>query len=279
MKEKTVVKHQNRITELDLFRGIAVLLMIFDHIMFDLWGLFPSVFIDYPPSDGVGRFLYELSYKYWFWDVREIVRTVIVFVFLALTGVCCSFSRSNTKRGLRLGALSLAMSAVTFAVGFIIGDLDIGITFGVLHCIAVMLLIVGLLEKLNIDKLLYLSIGILMLALGIILQRNEIYVSYYNTPFFTVIWKTVIGTATSGGDSFSIFFHGGQIMIGVFLGKWLYSEKKSLLFKKYYSNIITFIGRHSLAVYLIHQIVIPIVGVLIMLACGFEFSLIVPFLD
>lgn len=268
MKNKSVT--ESRITELDLFRGIAVLLMIFDHLMFDLWGLLPSVFINYPAPSGIFRWLYEISYKYWFWDVREIVRNIVVFVFLALTGICCSFSRSNVKRAAKLGAVALVMSAVTFAVGFLIDDLNIGIAFGVLHCIAVMLFVIGLLEKLHADKLLYLSIGILMFAAGIFLQRNQPYISYESMPFLSVLWETVIGTVSSGGDSFSLFFNGGQIMIGVFLGKWLYAEKKPLLFKKYRNNFLTKIGRHSLLVYVLHQIAIPVIVGVIMLLCGFE---------
>ncbi len=273
MKERSPLKSKNRITELDLLRGIAVLLMIFDHFMFDMWGLFPSVFAEYPTASGPWRDIYDTAYKYWFWDVREIVRTAVVFVFLSLTGICCSFSRSNIKRGLKLGGVSLLLSAATFAVGYLVGDIDIGIAFGVLHCIAVMLLIVGLLEKLHTHKALYLIIGILMTALGIILERDQPYVSYNSMPFFKILFETVLGTVSSGGDSFSLFFNGGQILIGVFLGKALYSRRRSLIFKKYHSNIVTFVGRHSLAVYVIHQAAIPVIVGGIMLLCGFTLAM------
>ncbi len=271
MKEKSVL--QNRITELDLFRGIAVLLMIFDHFMFDMWGLFPSVFIDYPPFEGGWSRMYTLAYRYWFWDVREAVRTVIVFVFLALTGICCSFSRSNLKRGAKLGGVAVVMSAVTFAIGYVIGDIDIGIAFGVLHCIALVLLIIGALEKLNTNRYVYLILGIAAVVAGVILEHDQPYVSYNSMPFFELLFKTVLGTVSSGGDSFSLFFNGGQIMIGVFLGEQLYSERKPLLFKKYSSNPLTFIGRHSLAVYVIHQIAIPLAVGAVMLLCGFTLAI------
>ena len=262
--------HSRRITELDLFRGIAVLLMIFDHFMFDLWGLFPSVFEGYPYRDGFWRSIYEGARGYWFWDVREAIRVVVVFVFLALTGVCCSFSHSNMKRAARLGVVALLMSAATFGIGYVIGDLDIGIAFGVLHCIATTLFLVGILEKLHADRLVYLIIGVLMLSAGIFICRNQPYVSFGSMPFLRIFFETVIGTVESGGDSFSLFYNGGQIMIGVFLGKWLYSERKPILFKKYHNNLVTFIGRHSLLVYIAHQIAIPIIFGGIMLLCGFE---------
>ncbi len=271
MKERSLI--QNRITELDLFRGIAVLLMIFDHFMFDMWGLFPSVFVQYPPFDGPWRSIFDTAYEYWFWDVREGVRIAVVFVFLALTGICCSFSRSNIKRGAKLGAVALLMSGATFAIGYIIGDIDIGIAFCVLHCISVMLIVTGLLEKLGTNKLVYLIVGIVMIAGGFILEMDQVYISYERMPFLPILFKTIIGSVSSGGDSFSLFFNGGQIMLGVFIGKWLYSERRSLLFKKYSSNPITFIGRHSLLVYILHQIAIPIIVGAIMLACGFSIAM------
>ncbi len=269
MKNRSALS--NRITELDLFRGIAVILMIFDHLMFDLWGLFPSVFADYPARNGFWWKVYETAYEYWFWDVRVLVRGVVVFVFLALTGICCSFSRSNVKRAGKLFIVALLMSAVTFAVGYAIGDLDIGILFGVLHCIAVTLFLVGLLEKLRADKLVYLSVGILMLAAGIYLGRSVPYISYGSIPTLQLLWRTVIGTAECGGDSFPLLLCGGQIMIGVFLGKWLYAKRKPLLFKKYKNNLLTFVGRHSLLVYVVHQIAIPVIVGGVMLLCGFKF--------
>ena len=89
--KKNAEKLASRITELDLLRGIAVLLMIFDHVMFDMWGLLPTAFRGFPPADGAWRDVYLFSRFYWNWDVRINVRVIVVFVFLALTGICCSF--------------------------------------------------------------------------------------------------------------------------------------------------------------------------------------------
>ena len=88
---ETGQKKGTRIYELDLFRGIAVLLMIFDHFMYDLGWLFPVLFSDYP-RPGFSASLRNAALFYWGWDVRLAVRCAVVFVFLALTGVCCSFS-------------------------------------------------------------------------------------------------------------------------------------------------------------------------------------------
>ena len=272
MSEKAQ-KMTKRITELDLLRGIAVLLMIFDHVMFDMWGLFPTVFYNYPPFEGFWHKVYGFSIFYWNWNVRITVRYFIVFIFLALTGICCSFSKSNLKRGVKLGAVALLMTLATYVVGQVIGDVDITIVFGVLHCIALTLIIIGVLEKLGTNKWVYLAVGVFMIVLGWYFERGQVYYSFKRMEFFELFWRTVTGSAACGGDSFSLFFNGGQIFVGVFLGKLLYREKKSLVFKKYHASPITFIGRHSLIVYVLHQALIPVVIGGVMLACGFSFGM------
>ncbi len=264
-------KTKKRIAELDILRGVAVILMIFDHFMFDLWGLMPSVFSNYPPYEGAWRSIYSFARYYWNWDVRICVRYFVVFVFLALTGVCCCFSRSNIKRGLRLGGVSVALSVLTLALGLVIGDLDMAILFGVLHCIALSLILVGIIEKFIGNRWVFLILGVCMTALGWYLERGQGYLSLESSPVLEVLLSTIAGTAASGSDSFSFLFNGGQIFIGVFLGKTLYSERTSLFGLKYRQNLLSFVGRHSLVVYIAHQAVIPLLLGGIMLACGFSF--------
>ena len=266
-------KNKNRIFELDLLRGIAVFLMIFDHVMFDLWGLLPSVFEGYPGYEGGWRSLFLLSRDYWDWDVRINVRYIVVFVFLALTGICTSFSRSNVKRGLKLGALSLALSIVTIIISYITGNGDITILFGVLHCISVSLIAVGVIEKFTKSKWIYLAIGAIMVGVGMYIGVDVPYVTPSAEDMPLILLKTVLGTVMSGGDSFPLLLNGGQIFIGVFLGKLLYSERASIFSLKYNNNLITFFGRHSLPVYVIHQVAIPLILGAILLACGYRIRL------
>ena len=70
MKEKL----KNRALELDLIRGFAVVLMMFDHLMYDFWGLLPSFIKDYPLE------MRLLGLDYWYWDVRRVVRIPSILV-------------------------------------------------------------------------------------------------------------------------------------------------------------------------------------------------------
>lgn len=275
-KEIKMLKLSKRIIEIDILRGIAVLLMILDHTMYDIIGLLPSIFSDFPLSTGWSNKLVNFAAWYWHWDVRIIVRYFIVFIFLGLTGICCSFSKSNLKRGLKLLGVALLLTLGTFIAGKITNDIDLTITFGVLHCIAVSLILIGLLEKIIPQKYcwIYFALGIIMFSIGSLLEENQTFISYEDGDVLLTILKSMIGINQCGGDHFPLLLNGGQIFIGVFLGKTLYYNKKSLFKKaKYSNNIVTFIGRNSLLVYFAHQIIIPLILGVILLICGFNLAL------
>ncbi len=258
---------KNRAMELDLLRGIAVLLMMFDHLMYDFWGLLPGFFADYPLD------LRFFAIDYWYWDVRLLVRPVILFVFFALTGICSSFSRSNLARGAKLLAVAVGLTVVTDCIGYFTGDSEIRIVFGVLHAIAVSLLLVGLLEKLRISKWIYLALGVVLWGVGIWIDQtyNVGLVRYGEEPFWTQFGKAVLGFLEVGSDCFALPRTAGQIFVGVFLGKQFYRERKSLIFQTYHRNPVAFLGRHSLLFYFGHQVVFPVIAVLVFLCLGYKF--------
>lgn len=275
-KEKRMRRLMSRVTELDALRGVAVLLMILDHIAFDFWGLLPMAFRDFPASGGLSSQIVNVAKMYWTWDVRTVVRYVVLFVFLGLTGVCCSFSKSNLKRGGKLMIAAMVLTAGTFAVGRMVGDPDILITFGVLHCIALALLIIGALEKVTSNKWVYLSIGVVLTGVGIWLRvRGAPFASYASAPFPELLGKGILGLVEIGSDCFAFPLHGGQIFIGVFLGKVLFADKKPVYRKPtpYRNNFLTFVGRNSLWIYLIHQFMLPVIIGTILLICGFHLNI------
>ncbi|MCH5183462.1 MAG: DUF1624 domain-containing protein [Oscillospiraceae bacterium] len=267
--EQRAGKWGNRAKELDLLRGAAVVLMIVDHFFFDLWGLLPDLFADYP------RELKDFAYGYWGWDVRLILRPLVLFIFFALTGICSSFSRNNLKRGGKLFAVAMVLTGVTFFAGYLMENLNFGIAFGVLHCIALSLLLVGIMEKQQVNKWAYLDFGILLwvIAIAINLIAQPVQVSYYREPFFPLVGKSIMGFVLCGGDSFAFPEVCGQIFIGVFLGKQFYGERKSLLKSRYRNHPLTFLGRHSLWVYFAHQLLLPLIAALVLLSMGYTLSL------
>lgn len=271
-------KLKKRITEIDIIRGVCILVMVLDHMMFDFGYLLPQLFTDYPYKMEFTQKLCELAKKFWYWDVRVNVRYFVLFLFMALTGISCSFSRSNLKRGLQLFGFSLVLTLVTFIFAKMTDDIDNTITFGVIHCISVAIILVALLEKITSNKWVYFAIGIVMTAVGgyilFGLPPKNKFLSYDSDKFIILLLKAMAGLATIGSDCFSLLFYGGQIFIGVFLGKLLYKDRKSLIFKgDYKNNVITFAGRHSLFIYLAHQLVLPLIFGIVLLILGFKLAM------
>ena len=265
-KEKS---QRNRILEIDLLRGIAVLFMILDHFMYDLWGLLPGMFIDFPNK------LYNFAIDYWEWDVRAVIRYIIVFIFMGLVGVCSSFSKSNINRGSKLFGISMLLTIGTIILSNYTNNYSNLITFGTLHCIALSILFVGLLQKFIKNKWFYLLLGLTMLGFGIYFEIICEYEYFYQDSSFKdisiIVFKQMIGSVECGGDTMGFLLNGGQVLIGFFLGKLLYERHESIFGFKYSNNVITFIGRNSLWVYFLHQLLIPIVVGLIMIIMGYHF--------
>ncbi len=269
-------KLSKRIIEIDVLRGIAVFLMILDHMMYDLFGLFPFVFEDYPEKVEWVQKLRDFAVWYWYWDFRVIFRYFVVFAFLGLTGVCCSFSKSNLKRGLKLMGVALLLTLGTFIAGKVVNDPEMTIAFGILHSIALSLILIGLLEKIIPFKWswIYLAIGVVMFTAGSLLEEIQTFRSYTEGDIFKTVVNSIIGINSCGSDHAPLLLNGGQIFIGVFLGRTLYYNRKSLIKNSSYSNnIVTFIGRNSLWVYFAHQVLIPIIFGIIFLICGFKFNI------
>lgn len=79
--ERRKEKLKARVTEIDLIRGICVILMVIDHTFYDLFGVLPEIFYDYPPTEGFWRNAYNFSVDYWVCDARVVARFVVIAFF------------------------------------------------------------------------------------------------------------------------------------------------------------------------------------------------------
>lgn len=168
----------------------------------------------------------------------------------------------------------MLVTLATFVAGKIMGDSELLITFGILHCISLAILLCSLIEVFTQKWYVYAVIGGLMIIVGIFLSDfNEYY--YSDVPnVFVAVLRQIVGRGMFGSDSYSFLIFGGQVVFGVAAGKFLYPERKPLLFKKGYSdNVVTFIGRHALLFYVAHQLIIPVLLGLVLLLCGFKLSI------
>lgn len=269
---------KERIWELDFIRGFAILMVIFDHSMFDFATIFPSW-----ATSGVTLLeaLYKVGINYLSSDLRIFWRPAFLFIFFVASGLSTSFSRNNLMRGLRLALVAMLISLVTYIANeyFIT---DSFVLFGVLHCMAVIILfyfvvsiIIQLLVKLFYkvikkpynDKIYTYTLSIVCLILSVAFYFiNKKYnvglidaTGYYHTVdttskiyglfFYTDNWWTA--------DYFPIFPFICFFFFGAALSPLLYPKKKTLLptLDGIWHTPFTFAGRHSLTFYVLGQVI------------------------
>ena len=122
-------KSEKRIFFLDELRGFAVLCMVFYHAFYILDTMFG----------------YEWANKlfYFFYPVQPFFASLFIFI----CGVSCALSRSNLKRGLKIAAASGIVTLFTAVIMPAFGFIECEIYFGILHLLAVCILVFALSEK------------------------------------------------------------------------------------------------------------------------------------
>lgn len=278
-------KPAKRIWEVDFFRGTFIILVILFHIGWDFTA-FPSFFSNwyqmsstYPNLvsfvDWITNLLYSNQMRIW----------IMVFsgCFLFLTGLSCSLSRSNIKRSLKILAVALLITLVTYFASFIM-DADLTIVFGILHCIGLSLFLYSLVELLS--HFFHFSISpwpVLLLGIGML--GYGWYLQYFTTlPLLgfhqlggTNFLKVVLGFAQNYNDDFGLLPNMGKVLVGIAIGKWLYGGKrgkKSFLPKLdgIWNKPLCFLGRHTFVVYIVHQPIVLGIIIPILLAMGYTIS-------
>jgi len=223
-----------RIWEIDFLRGLSIILMVGYHLLFDV-----GEFV------GIKRFLGFST------DLSSVAWTVAQYffagLFIVLSGVSCTLSRNNVRRGLKLLAVSLAVSAATY-----IFDPSSTVYFGILQCLAVSILIYGAaFEKAGPVScaawgafVLGLAVALPMLAQGVEIRFDWLLPFGIHSPTF------------SSYDYFPLFPWFGIFLAGSALGKSVYASRRSMLPWQLPDTFINVAGRHSLLIYIVHQPVI-----------------------
>lgn len=252
-RQISIEKKSKRIWEIDFIRGLCIVVMIIDHTF---WLVENEFAYQWKAVDfGLGFIKMVDSYYY---GIRETCHFFIVFLFLFLCGISCSFSKSNLKRGLIVGGFALALTAIGLITEFYY------ITFGILHCISICILLYWLLTLIPFKSKRILAtvcfgLGILLVFVNFLFEANVI---SPRGEFWTYIFR--IGSASE--DYFPILPQLGWLFIGAGVGHSLYRNKKTRLphlGKIEWYKPVNFVGRHGLTFYLAHQIVVYVILLII----------------
>lgn len=231
---------RKRIWELDALRGFSILIVILIHLTYDLVVLYDVWDLKHP----------------WLFDLGQDWGGV---AFLVLSGICVTLGSRPVRRGLTVFGCGMLITLVT-ALMYLLHFTGKGIIiyFGVLHCLGMCMILSPLLKKLPAWLLGVLGIG--MIAAGLYLVRNVTVSFPWLIPF------GVPSHSFSSSDYFPLLPNLGYFLLGMFLGKTVYRHKQTLLPTVNTENpiirFLSFCGRHSLLIYLLHQ---PILAGLIAL--------------
>lgn len=227
-----------RFWEIDFFRGLAVILMVIFNYAFTL--RYFSIY-----SFGGG-------WAFW-WLFPRLVASV--FIFLAGASLAISHNRAKKSgknirikfllRGLKIFGYGLIITAVTrilFPKEFII--------FGILHFIG--LSIILSMPFLNISRNKIIAFALFFIAAGIYLQSLV-----FDFPW--LLWLGLMPYNFQTFDYFPLMPWFGVMLLGILAGNLLYPKgNRSFRFhgNATIASPLCFLGRHSLAIYLLHQVVL-----------------------
>lgn len=261
------IRSKDRIWELDFLRGICVLLMIFDHTMFDIYGIFGDVWASTTGSDFFIQ-LAQYAEAYWTSSLRLFVEPLVVIIFCVLCGISCSFSHNNLKRGLEVVVCSVLVFGVTTLI-------ESPIRFGILQMFSVAILSWWLIDLVCRHK--KMRTAFVCLALGtaiVVINYALVCATETNDKLFTSdnnfawVGSFLYGdnTLTFSADYQPIFPTVGYMLIGAAFAPVLYPNKRSLLplLGKYdWYKPFSFWGKIALIVYVLHQVLIAAILALV----------------
>lgn len=224
--------HPARYPLFDALRGLSIVLMVLYHCAYLLvtLGHAPAGLIENP--------------------ILDVLQPLFASVFIAISGACSMFSRSNARRGVKF---LLAAAVVTLASWLVMPDLLI--RFGILHFLGVMTLMMVPLRPWLMRRR---ARPLLWLAL--------FFVSYFalNRTFSAEhLWLLgIVSPEFISGDYFPLFPWSFMYFFGTCIGRAAQENRLPTWFYTVRAPFFEACGRHTLLIYLLH---IPIFYVIVQL--------------
>lgn len=270
-ENKSFDRTKKRIWEIDFLRGLAIFLMIFDHLAYD-FATFNSFFINsYQISNPVINSLITFSLQFETSALRNILHLIFAGLFFVLCGISSTFSRNNWKRAFEILLFCFLLDFATFLIYYLSDkNIDVRMIFNVLFALSIGILLVQLLSYFSFHRKAYLFLGILILYFGI--AQNSFSPTWVNEEFtLSMIPDIFLGKIGYGSDCFSLIYV-GYVFLGAYIGETFYNKKVSLLpsLDGKWNRFFLWIGKHTLIIYLFHQVIFAIVIVILGICLGYR---------
>ena len=235
---------KQRYVWIDNIRAIAMISMILFHATWDL------------------VYLYGMDWAWYQSDMAFLWQQSICWTFILLSGFCWSFTKNPLKQGLIVSSAGLVVTIVTLIFSY-----ESRVIFGVLNLIGASVLLMVPLKK-YFEKIPAFT-GFLLMFMLFAFTYN---VNYGGVGFFTVklfkvpeflyknLFTTFVGFAEPyffSSDYFSLLPWSFLYFSGYFLYRlWREEKIPGAICLNRKIPVLTWIGRHSLLIYMLHQPVI-----------------------
>ncbi len=213
----------SRLASLDLWRSVCIAAMCVYHLIYDLalFGLIPA---GAPDSAAC-----------------VVLRSLTGAGFILLAGVCCRFSGNNILRGLTV----LAAGFLVIAASILVKN---PVQFGILQLLGLCMMFYGLAG----ERLERLPKAVLPLICAVLFFLT---LWWTNSVTVDITWIFSLGFVTEdfySSDYYPLFPWAFLFLLGTWLGGFLKGKRGKLSLPR----ALTWPGRHSLIIYLVHQPVI-----------------------
>ena len=233
---------KKRIAVLDELRGFAVVAMVIIHAFYLWYNVFGFEWAKKPGETFINPF--------------------IAAIFIVVSGISCSLTKSNVKRGVKVLLIALALTASTVFILPLINLRGLEIYFGILHFLGCcMLLFVPfrpLVEKTN--AVVGLAVCIVLYAVTFNIGSRCLGVGAWSLDLPAVLystdWLCPFGFHTSSfysSDYYPLLPHVFMFFTGAFVGKMITKKQLPDFAYKTHLKSLSFLGRHSLVIYVAHQ--------------------------
>ena len=250
-------QQKKRVHFIDTLRGFLIIYVVYYHLMYDL-------------NDILG---YNIPYLYsdWFASIRDGMSGTLIFI----SGISCNFSGNNIKRGIKTLLIALALTLVTF---FIMPSQII--LFGILHLLGSMMLIYSVIElvknkvmgkgsNLKIENtfselkfakrilIMCILMFLFVMSFNVYYGYIQVFGNYVELPDFLYgsFPTYLLGFRADyfSADYYPMIPWGLLFLAGAMFGYCFKSDKIPDFMYKNKLPWLSFIGRHTMIIYIVHQ--------------------------